>query len=314
MSERGNYVVRRRSGPEFEHRSVRQRKHTKRTTRIQPADQTEDGDVHVRRIKSIEIEQIETVPEPLPPPPPPAPPKKIEVAIGNQPVVVEEAVVKPPRKPIMGPLITRVRNRLMSLVRRHPRRTAAIGAGVLLIVVGLAIWSVAGAKNQSSDPASQTAHVAQLANIQGDSNPVVLSVLDASKVDQPFLEGTQNGDKVYLFYLAKKAVVYRPSSNQVVKNGVFTPPAPKVFIRNGTAADTTAGIKAVLGKNRTLYSLISTDQSAQSHYSETLVIDLNNRYPDSAQSLATSLGARVGSLPPGETRPDADLLVITGSK
>ena len=50
-----------------------------------------------------------------------------------------------------------------------------------------------------------------------DENPTIVSVVDKSKLKgQKFFEKAENGDKVIIFLKAKKAILYRPSSNKIV--------------------------------------------------------------------------------------------------
>lgn len=156
--------------------------------------------------------------------------------------------------------------------------------------------------------------VEELAAITTNEQPVVLFVTDKSKVSQPFLEAADNGDEVRLYYQAKKAVLYRPSSGQVIATGDFTPPAAKVFLRAGTntaarVKDAEAKLKLSAGIN-----LVSKDKSSNTGYAGTLVVDISGRYKDQAALLAKALGATMSALPKGETAPDADILVIAGAK
>lgn len=51
-----------------------------------------------------------------------------------------------------------------------------------------------------------------------DEQPTVATVSDASKLQsQQFFQKAQNGDKVLIFTNAKRAVLYRPSTNKVIE-------------------------------------------------------------------------------------------------
>lgn len=60
--------------------------------------------------------------------------------------------------------------------------------------------------------------VAQLAEVPSDEIPTVATVSDVSKLQgQAFFAKAQNGDKVLIFTKAKKAYLYRPSTNKLIE-------------------------------------------------------------------------------------------------
>ena len=60
--------------------------------------------------------------------------------------------------------------------------------------------------------------VAELADIPADETPTIATVNDASKLQgQAFFIKAQNGDKVLIFTKAKKAYLYRPSTNKIIE-------------------------------------------------------------------------------------------------
>lgn len=61
------------------------------------------------------------------------------------------------------------------------------------------------------------AEVAQLI-ILPDETPTIATVSDAEKLkSQPFFANAQNGDRVLLFAIAKKAILYRPGTKKIVE-------------------------------------------------------------------------------------------------
>ena len=64
---------------------------------------------------------------------------------------------------------------------------------------------------------SVIADVRKLAVVPANETPTVATVVNASKLqDQTFFANAKNGDKVLVFNREKEAILYRPSSNQIV--------------------------------------------------------------------------------------------------
>jgi hypothetical protein len=106
---------------------------------------------------------------------------------------------------------------------------------ICLILLVVAVWGVvqyqkaSGIKseleNLKSNPeqilqnetASLVSKVGELVTLP-DEQPTVATVTDPSLLkDQPFFAQAQTGDKVLIYALAKKAVIYRPSTNKVIE-------------------------------------------------------------------------------------------------
>jgi len=182
---------------------------------------------------------------------------------------------------------------------------------VVLAIFGLTFFN--RHKNPTLSDDGLIITVSRQLNITGDPNPAVLTVVNKEKTNQPFLNDSKDGDKVLLYYKAHKSVLFRPVENKIIKSGSYTPPAAKIQVRQGTTNvkhvnDILALLKAV--PNTT----ISTqDASVKSDYSETLVIDVSNRYTTEITDVAKAIKGQVRSIPQSESVPDADILVIVGS-
>lgn len=167
--------------------------------------------------------------------------------------------------------------------------------------------------------------VNKLIDLPQDETPTVATVLDKEKLkDQDFFKKAQNGDKLIVFMNAKKAVLYRPSTNKIIEVApVYTDDTKKaeesgaisanvrVVLLNGT---TTSGLtnsaETKIKEAVANAEIIQKENAQKTDYSKTIVVDLNGSMADQAKKIAEALGGEVGSLPGGENRPEADILVI----
>ncbi len=253
----------------------------------------------------------EEPPKPVPPPTP--------VPVAAAPPRPEKPIVVTPRRNVHAPPVVPTKTLVAQpspvvSQRKVPWKRLKLPATLLLIAflaVGV-IYMVARDNSLESAPGDMIAQVVSELSIQNDSNPAVLGVVDKEKVNQPFLDDAKNGDKVLLFYKAKLSVLYRPNERRIVKSGSFTPPAAKVFLRDG--ASDKANLEAVKEKLKDFkdINITSQDQSAISNYSGIRIVHITGRYEATVKALADQLGATTMSLPTGETAPDADILLIVG--
>lgn len=74
----------------------------------------------------------------------------------------------------------------------------------------------------------------KLVDLPKDETPSVATVIDKEKLkDQPFFANSENGDKVLIFTKAKKAILYRPSTDKVIEI------MPLIIDENATTTTTT---------------------------------------------------------------------------
>ena len=60
--------------------------------------------------------------------------------------------------------------------------------------------------------------VGKLINLPADEQPTIATVTDLTKLQgQPFFQDAQIGDKVLIYENAKKAILYRPSTNKIIE-------------------------------------------------------------------------------------------------
>lgn len=72
------------------------------------------------------------------------------------------------------------------------------------------------AKNET---AKLVADVGKLILLPEGESPAVATVQDKEKLaSEPFFLNAMNGDKVLIYYVAKKAFLYRPSTNKIIES------------------------------------------------------------------------------------------------
>lgn len=213
-------------------------------------------------------------------------------------------------KPGIGDYIKAASQVLATWVRGHKTWILLALAGAS-VIIGLAVVLLRTEPLDKSDDAV-VAVVNKNLGISGDSNPAVLSVVDENKVAQPFLDDSKNGDKVLLYYKAKKSVLFRPSTGAVIRQGAFTPPDAKIFLRLGTADYTKLEeIKTKISAISDI-DITSEDTSPKKDYKGITLVNVSDRYDEQASRLSSVLGVQPVLMPRGETIPDADFLIIVG--
>lgn len=144
------------------------------------------------------------------------------------------------------------KSKLRNRVRRFKpsRKYAGLIGFVLVIVViggGAFIYrnqnsssspvGILGEQEQKSEEEIQKENeelvekVGELTLIPVGETPEVAEIADTTKLDsQAFFSRAQNGDKVLIYRTAKRVVLYRPSTNQVIETGPLVEPtsAPTV--------------------------------------------------------------------------------------
>lgn len=170
--------------------------------------------------------------------------------------------------------------------------------------------------------------VSKLVVLPDGEDPVVATVTDKDKLkDQPVFARTENGDKILIYSNSKKAYVYRPSKNMIVDvvpvnigdsnpqiAGTTADKPLRVALVNGTKTSNLANDleKRIVDKKVTGITVVSKATAKSSDYKKTLVIDITGKLGQQAASLAQLLDADVATQT-GETKPNADLMVIIGA-
>jgi len=122
-------------------------------------------------------------------------------------------------------------------VKHRPKRLKTLAIVVLVVVVSLLTYQYidarqqikqlqkAPAKSQQSQDSSDAviAKVSKLTILPAEQ-PTVATVSDINKLRaQPFFANAKDGDRVLIFKNTKKAIIYRPSTNQIVEIAPIIP-------------------------------------------------------------------------------------------
>jgi hypothetical protein len=96
---------------------------------------------------------------------------------------------------------------------------AAMVAFLILVGVGYGLTLVYSNFKliRSDDPAAVVAALSKVADLPAGETPTVSTITDLESIkDQPFFRDAELGDKVVVFNNAKKAYIYRPTTQKLV--------------------------------------------------------------------------------------------------
>lgn len=193
-----------------------------------------------------------------------------------------------------------------------------------------------------------TKAIGDVLELPAGETPTLATVTDREKLaEQPFFQRAENGDKVLIYSASGRAILYRPSTKKIVDMttvNVNTNQAPettpaaqeqaplqpvgeqaapaatapvvtRIALYNGsTTVGATNGMEAQIKQVFTDTAVVSKDKASRSDYSGNVIVDLSGKNAEFAKSLSESLGGVVGTLPAGESVPEADVLIIVGNK
>ena len=175
--------------------------------------------------------------------------------------------------------------------------------------------------------------ISRLIELPKDEEPTVATVTDKNRLkDQPFFKNAENGDRVFIFTEAKKAILYRPSSNKIIEVSFITigqeqvagesdsagqarssKTVADIVVYNGSGVNGLAASKKREITDKFPQFEVSKIGDTKGSYSKNLIIDLKGNQKEVISELIEFLGGEsVTSVPEGEVRPDADILIILG--
>jgi hypothetical protein len=153
--------------------------------------------------------------------------------------------------------------------------------------------------------------VGKLYSLPKNEKPDVATVKDkeALKKQYPFFDQAENGDVVLIYKDAKLAILYRPSTKQLVKVGPVNIESGVSIRVLGKEAD-----RGAIEKKLTDNQLPFSKAEPKTAVTGITVVDVKGTNAEQAKKLAEIVGGQVGTLPAGEDKPtDVDLLVFVGA-
>lgn len=191
---------------------------------------------------------------------------------------------------------------------------AGVGFGVSQYNEAQKLKTPAGVQQANDNEANALkAKVAILMQLPNEK-PTIATVKDITKLkDQAFFKDAQNGDKVLIFTAARKAVIYRDSTNKIINSGPIavtsdqktaTQSVSVLASLNGSSSDAASKLASVQG-------ITVAEAKATKNYTDTQVFDASGTSSAKAQEIATALGGQVvSSVPNGETATPGAAIVV----
>jgi hypothetical protein len=213
------------------------------------------------------------------------------------------------------------------IVKKSKTKLRILIAANLALIIGLAGFGGLYFKKYQdlkSNPPSATdlaqaeidnymEEVGKLYALPKDEKPQVATVKDKEKLkDQPFFAKAENNDVTLIYQNAKLAILYRPSSKQIVNVSTVTIQNETIVNILGPEADRNAA-ETKIGQTYKSEFKVSGKRDSKNVYTSPIVVDLSGQKSDAVAKLAQTLGGKVSPLPDGEEKPaGVDILIFVG--
>lgn len=157
--------------------------------------------------------------------------------------------------------------------------------------------------------------VGKLYALPNDEDPTIATVSDDKekrdqlKKEYPFFDRAEGGDIALIYTKAKVAILYRPSTKQILKVSPVNV-EDAVSIRTVGSDSERAAVEKILTDNNLSFT---SGGQAKTTVAGVTVVDLKGDKSEQAANLAKIVKGKVGTLPAGEDKPtDVDLLILVG--
>lgn len=116
--------------------------------------------------------------------------------------------------------------RLIFKGRSYPVKNLLVIAASFLLILFLAVYFLLAYKNNQADPnlaiqketKELTDRIGRFMELPAGEQPTLATVTDQDKLKgQNFFAHAQNGDKLLVYPIARKAILYRPSIGKVIE-------------------------------------------------------------------------------------------------
>lgn len=149
-----------------------------------------------------------------------------------------------------------------------------------------------------------------------DEDPTIAKVQDKEKLkDQPFFDKSEKDDIALIYPKAKLAILYRPSTNQLINVSTVSIQANKSTVKVVGDVTKRADVQRILKETYANDVTVSGESDSKvAPPAGVMVVDITGQKADIAKKLAEGLKGQVGNLPEGEDKPAGiDILIIVGS-
>lgn len=222
---------------------------------------------------------------------------------------------------------------------------------ISVVFLGLAVSSVFFYSRYKQEQRNNPSHeiltlIATISKFMSlpDEAPTLATITNKEELTSNALfKNAENGDKVLIFVKAQKAILYRPSEKKVIEvlpiyaadtsSPLALPPTPTpvpvnendtqknieteelaIALYNGSDTQgITAKAEQIINSKYSNLRVV-TKQKAQHIYEQNIIVDLSKKNETLTQDLAQEFSAQRLSLPEGEEKPKADVIIILGNQ